>query len=114
MNLNQLLTESELENPLTDHKIAEVTIVMFTNVDLQKPYEDYQQHKLTYPNESTQKAMKKLKFRAYHVRSVQECKEPAKENRLLYSRWFRSFVNNNGIVPHIFVTMVWTISSQYV
>lgn len=56
---------------------------MFTNVYLQKPYEDYQQHKLTYPDGCAQKAMKKLKFCAYHVRSVQDFKEPAKENRLL-------------------------------
>lgn len=44
-----------------------------------------------------QKVMKKLKFRAYHVRSVQELKEPDKEKRLVYCRWFRSFVDNREI-----------------
>jgi len=33
---------------------------------------------------SAQKEMKKLKFRAYHVRSVHELKEPDKEKRLVY------------------------------
>lgn len=46
---------------------------------------------------SAHKAMKKLKFRAYRVRSVQELKDPDKEKRLVYCRWFRSFVDYHGI-----------------
>lgn len=33
---------------------------------------------------STQKTMEKLKLRAYHVRSVQELKNPDNEKRLVY------------------------------
>ena len=46
---------------------------------------------------STQREMKKLHLRAYHVRCVQERKEPDKEKRLVYCRWFRSFVDDHGI-----------------
>ena len=46
---------------------------------------------------SAQRAMKKFHLRAYHVRCVQELKEPDKEKRLVYFRWFRSFVDDHGI-----------------
>lgn len=38
-------------------------------------------------------AMKKLKYRSYHVRIFQELKKPDKEKRLVYSRWFQSLVS---------------------
>lgn len=46
---------------------------------------------------SGQKAIKKLKFCLYHVRSFCEFKDPKQEERLVYCKWFRSFVDNNGV-----------------
>lgn len=46
---------------------------------------------------SVQKAAKKLHMYPYRVRLVQELQPPDLNKRLQYCRWFRSFVNDNGI-----------------
>jgi hypothetical protein len=45
----------------------------------------------------TEKAMNKLHLRAYRVRCMQELKYQAKVKRIVYCRWFRTFVGNHGI-----------------
>ncbi|KAL4084269.1 hypothetical protein QTP88_028094 [Uroleucon formosanum] len=79
---------------LTDAKLAEVRNVMLHSPS--KSLRRLSAHsQISYG--SAQKAMKKLKFHAYHVRSVHELREPDKEKRLVYCRWFRSFIDSNGI-----------------
>lgn len=99
---------------LTDAKLEEVRDVM-----LQSPSKSLRRlsthSQISYG--SAQKAMKKLHLRAYHVRSVQELKEPDKQKRLLYCRWFRSFVDTKGIVQldRVFFTdEAWFHLSGYV
>ena len=43
------------------------------------------------------RATKKLKFHTYRIGVVHELKEPDHGKRLRYCRWFRSFVDENGI-----------------
>ncbi|PNF15009.1 hypothetical protein B7P43_G18336, partial [Cryptotermes secundus] len=66
---------------------------------------------------SAQKAMKKLHLHAYHVRCVQELKDRDKEKRLVYCRWFWTFVGNHEIDefdPVFFPDKVWFHLSGYV
>jgi hypothetical protein len=43
------------------------------------------------------KGLRKLHLRPYVIRAVQELKGPDTEPRLHYCRWFRSFVEENGL-----------------
>lgn len=99
---------------LTDAKLDEVRNAMLRSPS--KSLRRLSSHsQISYG--SAQKAMKKLKLRAYHVRSVQELKEPDKEKRLLYCRWFRTFVDTNNIVQldRVFFTdEAWFHLSGYV
>jgi hypothetical protein len=100
---------------LTDAKLAEVRNVMLRSPS--KSLGRLSAHsQISYG--STQKVMKKLKFRSYHVRSVHELKEPDKEKRFVYCRWFRSFIDNNGIGEldrvFFFGDKVWFHLSGYV
>src|SRR5678815_6027517 len=99
---------------LTTAKLAEVRKVM-----LRSPTKSLRRlsanSQLSYG--SAHKAMKMLKFRAYHVRCVQELKTPDQEKRMAYCRWFRSFVDNRGIAEQdrVFLTdEAWFHLSGYV
>lgn len=69
---------------------------------------------ISYGN--AQKAITKLKFHAYHVRSIQELKDRYEENCLVYCRWFQSFVNNNRIeeLDRVFNSRIWSTDNPNV
>lgn len=99
---------------LTDAKLAEESNVMLRSPS--KSLRRLSAHsQISYG--SAQKAMKKLKFRVYHVHSVHELKKPNKEKRFVYCRWFRSFIDNNGIgeLDRVFFSNeAWFHLSRYV